>query len=198
MFWTLYDSPRLSGTAFGPNVPRWLKQFQYWASDTLFIRPLLGGDLNGLRRELGLAPVKRILSHWLHNTDLVLGLFPDWFGPMQPDWPTNMRLVGFPLWDIAAGEEITLDQVTTIAGSSVSVAFTALPFSPRFEDGVAAMLALRLAPRLGMDNIPAMVIKQAASGWSAIQANFMRIPPVSFDPMLTQTSARRTAVIIDG
>jgi rhamnosyltransferase subunit B len=124
MFWTLYDSPRLSGTAFGPNVPRWLKQFQYWASDTLFIRPLLGGDLNGLRRELGLAPVKRILSHWLHNTDLVLGLFPDWFGPMQPDWPTNMRLVGFPLWDIAAGAKLSNEVEEFLAGGSPPIAFS--------------------------------------------------------------------------
>jgi hypothetical protein len=105
MFWTLYDSPRLKGALTGPRVPRWIKRMQFWASDTLFVRPLLGGDLNGLRRELGLTPVKRIFSHWLHDTDLVLGLFPDWFGPPQPDWPPNMRLVGFPLWDIAAGSE---------------------------------------------------------------------------------------------
>jgi UDP:flavonoid glycosyltransferase YjiC (YdhE family) len=26
-------------------------------------------------------------------------MFPDWFGPRQPDWPSNTRLVGFPLWD---------------------------------------------------------------------------------------------------
>lgn len=99
MLWSLYDSPRLKGALLGPRVPRWLKRLQFWASDTLFVRPLLGGQLNGLRRELGLAPVRRIFSYWLHATDLVLGLYPDWFGPPQPDWPPNTRVVGFPLWD---------------------------------------------------------------------------------------------------
>jgi UDP:flavonoid glycosyltransferase YjiC (YdhE family) len=124
MFWTLHDSPRLKGALTGPRVPRWLKRMQFWASDTLFIRPLLGGDLNGLRRELGLAPVKRIFSHWLHDTDLVLGLFPDWFGPPQPDWPSNMRLVGFPLWDIAAGAELSSEVQEFLAAGAPPIAFS--------------------------------------------------------------------------
>ena len=37
--------------------------------------------------DLGLPPVKRIFNRWLYEADLVLGLFPDWFGPPQPDWP---------------------------------------------------------------------------------------------------------------
>ncbi|HEY4234195.1 MAG TPA: glycosyltransferase [Lacipirellulaceae bacterium] len=124
MFWTLYDSPRLKGALTGPRVPRWIKRMQFWASDTLFVRPLLGGDLNGLRRELGLTPVKRIFSHWLHDTDLVLGLFPDWFGPPQPDWPPNMRLVGFPLWDIAAGSELTREVQEFLAAGPPPIAFS--------------------------------------------------------------------------
>jgi UDP:flavonoid glycosyltransferase YjiC (YdhE family) len=124
MFWTLYDSPRLKGALTGPRVPRWIKRMQFWASDTLFVRPLLGGDLNGLRRELGLTPVKRIFSHWLHDTDLVLGLFPDWFGPPQPDWPPNMRLVGFPLWDIAAGAELTSEVQEFLAAGPPPIAFS--------------------------------------------------------------------------
>src|SRR5262249_14873122 len=56
MLWTIYDSPRLKGALTGPRVPQWVKRVQFWASDTFFIRPLLGGDLNGLRRDLGLPP----------------------------------------------------------------------------------------------------------------------------------------------
>jgi UDP:flavonoid glycosyltransferase YjiC (YdhE family) len=99
MLWSVYDSPRLKGAFTGPRVPKWLKQAQYWMSDRFFVQPLLGGQLNGLRRELGLAPVKRVFASWLHDTDMTLGMFPDWFGPPQPDWPPNTRTVGFPLWD---------------------------------------------------------------------------------------------------
>jgi UDP:flavonoid glycosyltransferase YjiC (YdhE family) len=99
VLWTIHDSPRFKGAFLGPMVPRWLKQAQFWISDALFIKPLLGPQLNALRRELGLAPVRRIFARWLFASDLVLGLFPEWFGPRQPDWPAHARMVGFPLWD---------------------------------------------------------------------------------------------------
>jgi UDP:flavonoid glycosyltransferase YjiC (YdhE family) len=72
---------------------------QFWMSDTLFVQLILGSELNRLRRTLGLKPVRRIFSRWLFASDMMLGLFPDWFGPPQPDWPANARPVGFPLWD---------------------------------------------------------------------------------------------------
>jgi rhamnosyltransferase subunit B len=49
MIWSIYDSPRLKGALTGPRVPKWLKRLQFWASDTLFVRPLLGKRLNDLR-----------------------------------------------------------------------------------------------------------------------------------------------------
>ncbi len=99
VLWTVHDSPRFKGPLLGPRVPRWLKRAQFWAGDAFFIRPLLAPELNKVRRQLGLPPVRRIFSRWLFDSDLVLGLFPDWFGPPQPDWPAQTRVVGFPLWD---------------------------------------------------------------------------------------------------
>lgn len=96
--WSAYDSPRLKGALLGPRVPKWFKRFQFWLSDTMFVLPLMG-ELKKLRRELALSPVKRVFGHWLHDTDMTLCLFPDWFGPLQPDWPPNTWTVGFPLWD---------------------------------------------------------------------------------------------------
>jgi rhamnosyltransferase subunit B len=124
MLWSIYDSPRLFRAITGPRVPKLIKRLQFWAADTLFIRPLLGGELNDLRRELGLAPVKRIFAHWMHDTDLVLGMFPNWFGPPQPDWPDNVRLVGFPLWDAAAGAELPGDVQEFLAAGTPPIAFS--------------------------------------------------------------------------
>jgi UDP:flavonoid glycosyltransferase YjiC (YdhE family) len=106
MLWTLYDSPRLKGALLGPRVPRWIKRTQFWVSDVLFVQALLGPDLNRLRRELGLPTVQRIFSKWLFASDLPLGLFPDWFGPRQPDWPANTKTTGFPLWDTPGDSEL--------------------------------------------------------------------------------------------
>lgn len=89
---------------------------------------------------------------------------------------------------------ITMSANTTIAGSEVSLAFTAMPFQSKFEQGVAALLALRLAP-LYEAPIPEYVAVMARDGWSALQANFARPGAMSFDPALTHTSQRRDVLI---
>ena len=39
------------------------------------------------------------MSDWWHSPQRVIGLFPDWFAPAQPDWPAQTVLTGFPLYD---------------------------------------------------------------------------------------------------
>jgi UDP:flavonoid glycosyltransferase YjiC (YdhE family) len=124
LLWTLYDSPRLKGALLGPGVPRWLKSLQFRLADRLFIRPVLGGELNRLRRELGLAPIRRIFSEWLFDSGLVLALFPEWFGPPQPDWPKNVRLVGFPLWDSHAAQQLSSDVLQFLDAGPPPIAFS--------------------------------------------------------------------------
>jgi len=109
VIWSLYDSPRLKGALLGPRVPRWLKRMQFSLSDRFFVMPLLGPHVNRLRKKLGQPPVTNIFKQWLFNTDLILGLFPDWFGPPQPDWPANTRAVGFPLWDVHGADPLPDD-----------------------------------------------------------------------------------------
>lgn len=84
-----------------------------------------GPALNAVRRELGLAPARRVLGRWLHSTDGVLCLFPGWFAPPQPDWPSNHLQSGFPLFnDIATpDEDVALDAY--LAAGEPPVVFTA-------------------------------------------------------------------------
>lgn len=74
----------------------------------------LGPGVNAFRRRLGLAPARDLLFDWTNSPDRVLGLFPEWFGPPQPDWPPRTRLTGFPLFDpVDAGREAaTLDELS--------------------------------------------------------------------------------------
>lgn len=99
LLWSIYDSPRLKGALLGPRIPRWFKRMQFWLADRQFVMRLVGRPLNQLRTDLALPPTEGVYKNWLFETDLVLCLFPDWFGSPQPDWPTNTRTVGFPLWD---------------------------------------------------------------------------------------------------
>ncbi|HRI14719.1 MAG TPA: glycosyltransferase [Verrucomicrobiota bacterium] len=59
---------------------------------------LVGRHLNRLRKRLGLPPGRRMFRSWF-SPQLVLGLFPAWYGAPQDDWPPAVQLVGFPRFD---------------------------------------------------------------------------------------------------
>ena len=79
--------------------PQWTKRVLWWIVDHLAVDPHIAPVLNAWRGELGLPPVSRVFRAWLHSPQRVLGLFPEWFGDPQPDWPTQLRLTGFVLED---------------------------------------------------------------------------------------------------
>jgi UDP:flavonoid glycosyltransferase YjiC (YdhE family) len=80
-------------------LPRFAKRLFYRLVDALMIDKVLAAETNSFRAELGLPPVRRLFERWLHSPKLVLGFFPGWFAPPQPDWPPNIHLLGFPLYD---------------------------------------------------------------------------------------------------
>ncbi len=79
--------------------PKWLKRVFYNFVYAKMIDPHIEPGLNAIRAEIGLPPVRDVMRGWMHSPDLVLGFFPEWFGPPQSDWPANVKLVGFPLYD---------------------------------------------------------------------------------------------------
>ncbi len=91
---SLRDSPVIPYFAFGRFVPKTIKRLEYRLIDAA-LDHTYGPKLNAFRGELGLPPVKRIVGHWMHSPDAVLGFWPEWFASPQPDWPANMQLVGF-------------------------------------------------------------------------------------------------------
>ena len=104
-FRSVHRAPRFPGLTLPDGMPAFLKRAAYRLMDIVVDREL-APPLNALRRTLGLPPVKRVFDAWIQRSDLLLGLFPDWFGPPQPDWPKAV-LTGFPLWD--GGEDRELD-----------------------------------------------------------------------------------------
>lgn len=98
VLWSEHESPTLYGMLSGPRVPRWLKRWQFSCGERFIIDRATGAVLNPWRKELGLPPLKRT-THWWHSPDCVLGLFPEWYAPAQPDWPANSFLSDFPRWD---------------------------------------------------------------------------------------------------
>jgi UDP:flavonoid glycosyltransferase YjiC (YdhE family) len=57
--------------------------------------------MNTFRAQLGLPPVRHIVTQYWHSPQLILCLFPpEFLGHALPrDWPPAVRLSGFPLYD---------------------------------------------------------------------------------------------------
>lgn len=98
MIRSAFDCPSL-----GPMninwMPRWMKRGVYWLADRFMIDPAFAGPVNDFRARFGLPPVRRVMDGWWHSPLLTIGMFPEWFAAPQPDWPAQIRLTGFPLWD---------------------------------------------------------------------------------------------------
>ncbi len=96
---SVHEFPELPGLGALRWLPKGGKRLLYRMIDTLVVDRALGAPLNRFRATLGLPPVRRLMESWWHAPDLVLGLFPEWYAARQPDWPAQLRLVGFPLYD---------------------------------------------------------------------------------------------------
>jgi UDP:flavonoid glycosyltransferase YjiC (YdhE family) len=79
--------------------PMWYKRALFRLIDWAAIDRVLLKPLNDFRSTLSLSRISRVLGSWIHSPQCVIGFFPEWFAPPQPDWPPNVHLVGFPLWD---------------------------------------------------------------------------------------------------
>jgi rhamnosyltransferase subunit B len=131
----------------GSSWPRWLKRGFWWALDRMLLDPDIAPALNDWRRELGLPPVTRVFREWMHSPRRVIGLFPDWFGPPQPDWPNGLRLTGFPLYDEPGQGELPAPLRRFLDDGPPPILFT--PGSANQAAGQFFKAALEACSRLG-------------------------------------------------
>ncbi|MGK0499046.1 MAG: rhamnosyltransferase subunit B [Oceanicoccus sp.] len=77
-------------------------------------------ELNRMRVEYGVGPIKKISIDMFQKQDLHIGLFPEWFGMRPKDWPTELKLVGFPLSDrVSKRARLVVDDFVKEHGSPV-------------------------------------------------------------------------------
>ena len=185
MMWSVYNSPRVKGALSGPRIPKWIKRLQFWASDRLFVLPLVGAELNGLRRELGLTPIRRVFGEFMHRCDLVLGMFPEWFGPPQPDWPARTRLTGFPLWDATPDAQLADEVEEFLSAGTPPIAFSPGSANRAAEQFFSA--AVEACERLGQRGI--LLTKYAEQLPQKLPATVRHFGFVPLSRLLPRTAA---------
>jgi UDP:flavonoid glycosyltransferase YjiC (YdhE family) len=99
MLRSMYQGSVMPGVPLPDWLPKPVKRAAFWLGDRLVIDPVIAPATNAVRAELGLPPVRRLLDQWWHSPERILGLYPPWYAPPQPDWPPQLVLTGFPLFD---------------------------------------------------------------------------------------------------
>jgi len=132
-----HDSPRMFTMWLANWLPRWFRRLQFRLADVI-VDHLIGRELNRFRSSLGLPPVRRVLDRWYFSPQLVLGSFPEWFAPPQPDWPSQTRLTGFPLWDQSDSLELPSEVVDFLNDGSPPIVFAPGSAMTAGEDFFAA------------------------------------------------------------
>ncbi len=105
-------------------MPVAMKSALLWLIERSVLDRICGPDLNRFRSELGLPPVHRIMGHWMHSPQGVLGLFPEWYAPPQRDWPPQVRLTGFPLFDEAEFHSLDAELQDFLDNGTAPIVFT--------------------------------------------------------------------------
>lgn len=119
---SVYQAPVLP---IGPRLPDWLPRAAkalVWRLVDIITDRLMGAEVNRFRASLGLPAVHDWL-HWWLSPHRVLALFPDWYGPPQPDWPAQLRQTGFPIWDGDQGPTLPIE-VEDFITSAAPIVFT--------------------------------------------------------------------------
>jgi len=124
VFRSVHLPPVYQGMPMRRWMPRWLKRKLFQLGDLLVVERVMAGPINAVRREMDLPPVKSVLDWW-NSPRRVIGLFPDWYAPVQPDWPPQLRLAGFPLYDEREVSGLPADLERFLNQGSPPIVFTA-------------------------------------------------------------------------
>lgn len=131
---TAYLAPSNLKTCYDPlhigpiHVPAWMPMFMryalWWLIEKTGVDPVATVKINQARKAMGLPKVQTLLEHSKEVADLSVTLFPTWFAPTMPDWPDPMIRDDFPLFDVAATVELSLELTAFLEAGDRPVIFT--------------------------------------------------------------------------
>jgi UDP:flavonoid glycosyltransferase YjiC (YdhE family) len=185
-FYTVHATPRYIGAPTVSMGPRWLRRLQFYLADKWVADPLVAPEINALRADLGLrTPATRIFLRWNHSPQLVLAMFPEWFGPPQADWPPQTRLVGFPLWDPRTAPGLPDDLEEFLQAGAPPIVFA--PGSANVQADGFFRTAVEACERLGRRGL--MATKYTDQLPERLPPSVRHVPFVPFSLLLPRAAA---------
>lgn len=181
-----YELPVFPGGQTFPKLPRFVNKLLYKAIDYFVLDKILKTEVNNFRRELKLPPVNCILGEWVHSPEKVIGLFPEWFTPPQPDWPKNTELTGFVCYDGAKKEEELSDEIVDFIGEKgqtlVFTPGTAMKYAKDFFEA-----SIEASKKLGKRAL--LLTKFTSHLPSKLPSNVMHVEYLPFSLVLPKVAA---------
>jgi len=114
----------IEGIPLLSRLPLRSRKFLLATLETLVSDPLLGPTINTLLSELELPKARRFLSAWAHSPQKIIGLFPEWFAPPQPDWPPQTELAGFYSYDRSGENPLGSEIMQFLDSGDAPIVFT--------------------------------------------------------------------------
>jgi UDP:flavonoid glycosyltransferase YjiC (YdhE family) len=118
------DPPVFAGAAFMRHTPACLNRLIFGVGERLIAERFIGRPIDTFRAEVGLPRRKEGMFTWWNSPDLVVGLFPSWFGAPAADWPPQIKVTGFPLFDERGAHEMPADLEAFLREGEPPIAFT--------------------------------------------------------------------------
>jgi UDP:flavonoid glycosyltransferase YjiC (YdhE family) len=112
-------------------------------------------------------------------------MFPDWFFRPQPDWPAQLRITGFPLFDKAGSDPLEPALDAFLAGGEPPVVFT--PGSANRQAPRFFKVAVQAATRLGRRAL--LITPYAEQLPRSLPSHIKHVPHVPFSSILPRCAA---------
>lgn len=140
VFRSQIDPPRLPGLPPIDLLPAFLRRRVlkgFWDGADRFVLDKTLAKVNAFRQgELGFeSPIVGLMGDYFHAPQRTLGLWPAWFTPVAVDWPKQVKLCGFPLYDERLTAAIPADLEAFLQAGLPPIAFTpgsAMLFGSKF------------------------------------------------------------------
>jgi rhamnosyltransferase subunit B len=144
---SLHDPLLIGPLRIARRVPLAWRRWLWRVIDAHVIDPVAVPDLNAARARHGLPPIAHFIDHLEGVADAHLTLFPAWFAPTPPDWPTPLTEGTFPLYDPHGQPAPPPELERFLAAGPAPLVFT--PGSGNRQAAAWFERALRATRRLG-------------------------------------------------